>query len=325
MAPGGGSKRRRRPGPSGLTPDRASLNLRVMRAALLLSLVPAASLAQAPPSADLWRVAATSLTGPAALEAGPTGVFWNPAAERGLSRLGVGGEVIETSDVVGLSGFVVGVRHVVRPWLTLGVVVARLEVRDLVRTTTSPASELGSIPVFEQMAGLSVGSGIGPVRLGGLLRVHDARFDALDESGATVDVGLRLTLGPRLTLAAATHFLPVNLTSQSTTDYYMGAEYVFLRSSSVAGAPLRIVGRYGASYRPTGDLEHGFGVGAILGERLHVDAMLVGESAFGRRAWRPALGVVLEVGRYRVAVARGSGLRDLGATYRIGLDVAVLR
>lgn len=292
----------------------------------LLALAPAAPLlGQAPPSADLWRVAAASLTGPAALEQGPTSLFWNPAAEPNGSRLALGGELIQTSDILGLSGVLVGARHAVRPWLHVGIVLARMEVRDLVRTTTSPSTELGSIPVYEQLAGVGVGAGTGPLQVAALLRVHDAKFDALDESGVTLDVGVRLHLAARLRLAAATHFLPADLSAQSTTDYYMGAEYDVLTQASLAGAPLRAIARYGVAYRPSGALEHALGAGAVLGDRVGVDAVLVSESAFGRRTWRPTLGVSLRVGRYAVGVARSTGLNDVGATYRIGLDVELLR
>ncbi len=292
--------------------------------ALVLLSWPATAHAQAPAAADLWRVAATSLAGPPALERGPRAVFWNPAAEPGLAGLVVGAEVVHTSDVLGLSGFLVGARYAPRPWLQTGIVLARMDVRDLVRTTTSPNSEFGTIPVYEQLAGLGVGVGSHRVRVAALVRVHDARFDALTESGVTVDIGVRIAPTERLRVAAATHFVPIDLSTDPTTDYYAGAEYALVTAGSLAGARLRVLARYGVTYRPTRDLDHAIGAGAVVGERLRVDAVLISEAAYGSRAVRPALGVALELGRYTVGVARSSGVNDVGATYRIGLDVAVL-
>jgi hypothetical protein len=37
------------------------------------------------------------------------------------------------------------------------------------------------------------------------------------------------------------------------------------------------------------------------------------------------LGLGLRIGRYVIAVARGGGLNDVGATYRVGLDVDILK
>jgi hypothetical protein len=75
----------------------------------------------------------------------------------------------------------------------------------------------------------------------------------------------------------------------------------------------------------TGDVEHSIGVGIAVGQPLRLDGMLTSESAYGSRAWRIGVDVAIAFGHYGVAVARGSSLNDLGATYRIGLEAGSRR
>lgn len=281
--------------------------------------VPAA--AQAPATADLWRVAVGSLPSPPALQEGPSGIFWNPAAGDGVP-LALGGEIVQTSDVVGLAGFVLSASHQLTPSVRLGVVAGRLEVRDLVRTTTSPSSAEGSIPVYEQSLGVDIAVGGRTAQIGVLLRAHDASFDRLREHGVTADLGIRFRPSRSLLLAAATHFLAPTLSDEPTTDYYGAAELIVLDRPALAGQPTQVALRYGAALRHSGDLDHMAAVGLGLNGQFHVDAALTSESAFGARVWRPGVGVGLRVGRYHITAARGSGVNDVGATWRVSVDVA---
>lgn len=305
-----------------------------VRLALALLFVGRVSWAQAPASADLWRLAAISLPGPAALETGTTGAFWNPAAG-GDGALAVGLELIETPDIIGVSGLLAGVSYALGSTTRVVLMVGRTDVSDLVRTTTSATSE-GEIPVYEQHAAVGGVLRIGSLRAGVLARAHDARFDAERNSGITADVGVRWTPIARLTLAAATHFFPINLKDRATTDYYGGLEYQ-ARSLQILDTPSRILARYAVNFRqsnvgdpsrsspaPENGLEHGIGLGLALGDRLRADALYTREVAYGAAEWRPSVGVGLRVGRYALTSARASGLNGLGATYRIGLDVDLI-
>lgn len=277
--------------------------------------------AQVPASADLWRVPAATAPLPSALEPGPTGTFWNPA-QAADGRWVIGAQLIQTPDAVGLTAIVAGVNYRLSRTIRLVLLAGRADLGDLPRTTSSPTNEIGTIPVYEQLAGVGATLSAGGVRLGLLLRGHDARFDADHERGSTVDVGMRLRLGQRLTLAAASHFLPVDLTGRDYTDYYAAAQYS-LNAPPVWGGRSQILVRYGASLRQgaSGGLEHGVGLGWSVNDRFGVDARLTREVAYGGAAWRPSLGMRLRVGRYNVSAARASGLNDLGATYRVGLDL----
>lgn len=276
--------------------------------------------AQVPASAELWRVPAATAALPAALEPGPTGPFWNPA-QGADSRWVIGTQLVETPDAVGLTAIVAGLNYRLSQTVRLVLLVARADLGDLPRTTTSPTSEMGTIAVYEQLAGVGANLDLGGLRLGLLLRGHDARFDADRQRGATADAGVRLRLGQRLTVAAASHFFPLDLTGREYTDYYAAVQYA-LNTPSVWGARSQILVRYGASLRqhPSGGLEHGIGLGWSVNDRFGVDTRVTREVAYGGAAWRPSLGMRLRVGRYTVSAARAAGLNDLGASYRVGLD-----
>ena len=304
--------------------------LRALCAGLLLTGLADGAAAQAPASADMWRLSAATLAGPAALEDGATGAFWNPAAAWGGPRIRFGAQVLQTPDILGVTGVVVGGSYRRSETLAVHLVVGRTQVGDLVRTTTSPTSDLGSIPVYEQLAGVGAALRRGPFTGGALLRAHNARFDADRDNGVTLDLGLKFAL-PWASLAAATHFFPLDVGSRELTDYYAAVD-VRPASPSMWGTPGRVFVRYGISTRRDSGVEHGGGVGLELDQRFRVDASLVAETGYGDRqgahrevSWRPAVGVLLRVGRYAITAARSSGLNGIGASYRIGLDVDALR
>lgn len=278
---------------------------------------------QAPELGGLWRVATTTLSGPPALERGPTGTFWNPAAAADRHGLAAAVEVLQTPDVVSLSGILVGVSQRLASRVAVGAVAGRVSVEDLVRTTTSPTSEAGEIPAYEQLVGAAVAGLLGPLALGAILRVHDSQFAALAGSGVTVDLGFRVTPWSRLTVAGASRFAPPGFGSDPAADYAAGAEYG-VTTASVWGAPAVVTGRYGVTYRDGVGVDHLIGAGVALERRLRVDLGVTREGGYGSGAWRSALSVAFQVGRYVIAIARGSGLNGVGASFRLSLTAAIL-
>jgi len=297
--------------------------LRILRDTLLLTGLAGAAAAQAPASADIWRLSAATLAGPAALEAGASGAFWNPAAAWASPRVRFGAQLLQTPDILGVTGLVVGATYRWSDALAGQLIVGRTQVGDLVRTTTSPTSDLGTVPVYEQMVGVGAALRRGAITGGALLRAHNARFDADRDNGVTLDLGLRIALS-RLSLAAATHFFPLDLGTREVTDYYAGVE-AEPASPSVWGTPGRLFLRYGVSARRDSGTEHGGGAGLALDERFRLDVAVVRETGYVGASWRPTVGIQLQVGRYTIAAARSSGLGGVGASYRIGLDVDALR
>jgi hypothetical protein len=277
--------------------------------------------AQAPAAAELWRVAAASLASHPTLQVGATSSYWNPASPLGQRGVAAGIQVFHTPAALGLSGLLLGGSLPLVGPVRAGLVVGRMQIRDLVRTTTSPDSEQGSIPVYEQFGGAHLAVHSSAFQAGLLLAVHNARFDIESETGFTLDIGFRARPFRRLTIAAATHLLPITLTSEPTTDYYAGAEYVVLDQWKLSTFVARLALQYGATYRNAGDLDHTVTAGFSVNEQVYVDAAVTNESAYGQRQWRPGLALGLRFGRYTVLFSHGTGLNDVGGTYRIGLDV----
>jgi hypothetical protein len=279
---------------------------------------------QAPQSASLWRVATASLTSPPALQTGPAGAAWNPAAAVDETGLSAAVHIVQTSDVVGLSSIVVGVTRSVGQHMNLGFSGGRTDVRDLVRTSSSPASE-GKIPVYTQFLGLAGQYETSGFVIGALFRFHNAQFNFEREHGFTLDFGARYSPSSRLVIAAATHFLPIDLSGQETTDYYAGLEYVVLPRLSIGGVGAQILASYGVTYVAAERLEHMIGTGLALSSHFRLDASIVRETGYVASAWRPAVAVSVLVGKYQLGMARSNGINDLGATYRVALDAAILR
>jgi hypothetical protein len=279
------------------------------------------ALAQAPPSAGLWRVTTGSLAVPAALQSGETGAFWNPAAAASAIHIAVGAHVVHTGSALGLSSLLgAGSLGVLGP-ARAGIVLGRVQIRDLVRTTTSPDSRGGSIPVYEQFVGITFASAFGPVQAGTQLQLHESRFDFESQTGLTLDFGVRAHPIPRLELAASTHLLPLGFGSDENTDYYLGADYTVIEGHPEQGLQTRLHARYGITRQGAGAWEHVGSVGTELGQVVVLDAGLASEAGYGTREWRPTLALALRFGHYTVSLAHGLGMNDVGGTFRVGLDM----
>jgi len=281
--------------------------------------------AQAPPAAGLWRVAATSLAVPAALQNGEAGSFWNPAATAGAGGIGIGLHAVQTGSTLGLSAILgAGSLSIGGPFRA-GLVLGRVQIRDLVRTTTSPDSREGTIPVYEQFAGATITGRLGPVQLGTQIELHESRFDFASERGFTLDFGVRTQPLPRLEVVASTHLLPLGFGSDPNTDYSLGADYRVIDRHPERGPQTALHARYGVTRQALGAWEHVLGVGADFAEILTLDLAVTSESGYGTREWRPSMALRLRFGSYRVALAHGFGVNDAGGTLRVGLDMELGR
>lgn len=297
--------------------------MNLLRAVLALALLPSVALAQAPSWAGLWRIASSTLTNPAALERGVIGTFWNPAAAAEQSGLSAGVAIVETPDIVGVGALLGGVSERVGPHVSVGALVGNISVNDLIRTTTSPSSVVGDIPVYSQFFGVLLGYHAGPFDIGATARAHHAAFDADRAGGVTTDIGIRVRPIPILALAASTQFASATFGQDPATDYFAGAELTVV-TVHVWGAPTRLITRYGVQYRDPGGADQTFGLGVAFDGHLRIDGGLARERAFGLVSWRAALALAFHTGHYTIAIARADGLNDLGATYRIGLEVGAL-
>ena len=162
--------------------------------------------AQDQAGAQLWRLAAITLPTPAALATGGPAAFWNPAQEV-AADLQAGLDVIQAPAEIAASGLLATIHVRVRSVGHVGVLYGRMEMSDLVRTTASPEPEPGSIAFFAHTLGLTWTRALAGTALGVTLAAHENRLDAQDSRRWTADVGVARQIGPRLRVAAATHFL----------------------------------------------------------------------------------------------------------------------
>src|SRR6267142_1073225 len=81
-------------------------------------------------------------------------------------------------------------------------------------------------------------------------------------------------------------------------------------------------GRYGVSFAHGFGADHQFGVGAEVAKTVALDLMLAREGGYSDGAhWRPVAGLRLVIGKYRVTLARDTGVNNLGSTYRVGVEM----
>jgi len=276
--------------------------------------------AQASPWADLWRVANGTLAEPAAVATSPTSAFWNPTAVVGRRGPRFAVDAYQTPEVVNVAGLLLGATYGLGDRIGVGIVAGRMSVGDLVRTSSSPVSEQGTIPVYAQFLGGAAAGRLGPVHAGATLLVHDARLDQRDEGGVTVDVGVRVTPIAGLALGAATHFGNAVVTEGPATEYLLGARYAFA-IPPVLGLEAALRARYGITLRQVGASEQLGTVGLVLARRLMIDAGVIWAGGYGTAAWQPVFGLTFQAGPYRVGIARGSGASGIGGAYRLTLGI----
>jgi hypothetical protein len=289
---------------------------------LMGPLVSARSLpAQIAPGAELWRLAAVTLTVPAALNSGVTAAFWNPA-QRTDAHGWVGLEVIQTPEVVGATGVIAAALLPLPHVGTIGLVYGRMGLSDLVRTSDSPDPDGSSIPFYNQDVKLVWARGLRGLTLGAGIAYRSTRFDGARLDGLGVDLGMSEQLGDKLRIAASTRGLR-RLASDPAQDAFAGIEYRVWRGALWRGAPGTLRARYGLSGGHPGGVDHQFGAGLEVGTVLAADAQLAREASYGHVAWRGAAGVRIAVGRYRLTVARDGGVSNLGSAFRVGLEARI--
>lgn len=278
--------------------------------------------AQAPASSFLWKLADQTLATPQALTPGATGMFWNPAGIMHLPTVAAGVQMVRAPAIIGIDGFVAGVSTRLSSHLAVGLSVGRLDMRDIVRTTSSPISVLGSIPIYDQMAALTVAGTAGPIALGFTLRGHDSRFDIQSDNGLTTDIGVVISVSTDLTLAAATHLQPFELSQDEATSY-LGAIRYDVGRFSFGTDSVAVALSYGFSARTRGLVDHMLGLDLLISSVARVSGGAVREEGSTETAWRPTVEVALILGKYTIGVARSEGLNGIGPSYRINFDTAL--
>jgi hypothetical protein len=291
-------------------------------AALLvgLAIIPAGpSTAQQAAGTALWRLAATTLPLPPALATGTAAVFWNPAQIEDSARTQLGLEAIQTPAAIGASGMLAAVRVRAGSIGQIGFVYGRVGLSDLTRTGDSPDPIGGAVPVYTYALGATWSRPVAGAALGVTLAYHETRLDNVRATRWTFDVGVSRDIAPGLRLAAATHFFSSLSTSDPAQDVYAGVEYR-LWQGPLWGDRAVVRGRYGLAFGHGFTADHQVGAGFELGRVIALDVGVTREGSYGAEGWRPAAGVRVTIGKYRVTLARDAGVNELGSAYRVGVD-----
>jgi hypothetical protein len=276
------------------------------------------STAQQTAGTALWRLAATTLPLPPALATGTAAVFWNPAQIEDSARAQVGLEGIQTPAAIGASGMLAAVRVRTGSIGQVGFVYGHVGLSDLTRTGDSP-DPIGAVPVYTSVFGATWSRPVAGTALGATLAYHDTRLDAAHAGRWTFDVGASREIAPGLRLAAATHFFASLSTSDPAQDVYAGVEYR-LWQGPLWGDQAAVRGRYGLAFGHGFAADHQMGAGFDLGRVVALDIGVTREGSYGTGGWRPAAGLRVTIGKYRVTLARDAGVNELGSAYRVGVD-----
>ena len=284
----------------------------------LAAIAGSTSMAQQTAGTALWRLAATTLPLPPALATGTAAVFWNPAQIEDSARAQVGLEGIQTPAAIGASGMLAAVRVRAGSIGQVGFVYGHVGLSDLTRTGDSP-DPIGAVPVYTSIFGATWSRPVAATALGATLAYHDTRLDAEHAGRWTFDVGASREIAPGLRLAAATHFFASLSTNDPAQDLYAGVEYR-LWQGPLWGDRAALRGRYGLAFGHGFTADHQMGAGFELGHVVALDFGVTREGSYGLGGWRPAAGLRVTIGKYRVTLARDAGVNELGSAYRVGVD-----
>ena len=285
----------------------------------LTAIVGRSGTAQQAAGTALWRLAATTLPLPPALAVGTAAVFWNPAQIEDSARTQLGIEGIQTPAVIGASGVIAAVRMRAGAAGQIGFVYGHVGLSDLTRTGDSPDPIGSTVPVYTSALGVTWSRPVAGAALGATLAYHETRLDASRTTRWTVDIGASRDIAPGLRVAVATHFFSSLSLSDPAQDVYAGLEYRVWQGP-LWGDRAVVRGRYGLAFGHGFTADHQIGAGLELGRIVALDVGVSREGSYGTGGWRPAAGVRVSIGKYRVTLARDAGVNQLGSAYRVGVD-----
>jgi len=284
-----------------------------------LATIPRSGAAQQAVGTALWRLAATTLPLPPALATGTAAVFWNPAQIDDSARTQIGLEGIQTPAAIGAAGMLAAVRVRAGAVGQLGFVYGHVGLSDLTRTGDSPDPIGSAVPVYTSALGMTWSRPVLGGALGATVAYHETRLDDVSVTRWTLDVGASRDIVPGLRVAAATHFFSSFSSSDPAQDVYAGVEYR-LWQGPLWGDRAVVRGRYGLAFGHGFTADHQVSAGFEVGRIVALDVGLTREGSYGTGGWRPAAGVRVTIGKYRVTLARDAGVNELGSAYRVGVD-----
>ena len=270
----------------------------------------------------LWRVAATTLATPPALAQGATAALWNPAQTQDSARWQLAFEAIQTPSSVDATGVIGTMRIPAGKIGHLGILYGRVGLSEITQTADSPDPTGSTVPVYTYTLGTNWSKRLSGTDVGATIAFHETRLDVTSDNRWTLDLGASRALGgDRFRVAAATHFFSSLTANDPAQDVYAGVEARLWQSPvSDGGDRVVIRGRYGISFAHGFTADHQLGVGAEFSNIVTFDLLFAREGGYGEGSWRPVAGLGLNIGKYRIAVARDGGVNELGSAYRVGVE-----
>ncbi|MGE5804000.1 MAG: hypothetical protein ACM358_17275 [Gemmatimonadota bacterium] len=270
----------------------------------------------------LWRVAATTLATPPALAQGAAAALWNPAQTQDSARVQLAFEAIQTPSAVDATGVIGTMRIPAGRIGHLGIIYGRVGLSDITQTTDSPDPTGSTVPVYTYTFGTNWSKRLSGTDVGATVAFHETRLDVTSDSRWTLDLGASRSLGSdRFRIAAATHFFSSLTANDPAQDVYAGVEARIWQSPvSEGGDRVVIRGRYGISFAHGFTADQQLGVGAEFSKIVAFDLLFAREGGYGAGSWRAVAGLGLNIGKYRIAVARDAGVNELGSAYRVGVE-----
>ena len=284
-----------------------------------MTLVGQPGAAQQAAGTTLWRLAATTLPLPPALATGTAAVFWNPAQIEDSARTQLGLEGIQTPASIGASGMIAAMRIRAGKVGQIGFMYGHIGLNGLTRTGDSPDPVGSPVPVYTFALGATWSRPVAGTALGATLAYHETRLDLVHASRWTIDVGASRDIAPGVRVAAATHFFSSLSATDPAQDVYAGIEWR-LWQGPLWGDRGVVRGRYGIAFAHGFAADHQIGAGFEFNRVFALDLGVTREGGYSAGGWRPAAGVRISIGKYRVTLARDAGVNELGSAYRVGVD-----
>lgn len=269
----------------------------------------------------LWRVAATTLATPPALARGAAAAIWNPAQTQDSARLQLAFEAIQTPSSVDATGVIGTIRLPAGNVGHFGIIYGRVGLSDITQTADSPDPTGSTVPVYTHALGANWSKQLSGTDVGATLAFHETRLDVTSDSRWALDVGASRELGDGFRVAAATHFFSSLTANDPAQDVYAGVEArIWQGPVSERGDRVVIRGRYGISFAHGFTADHQLGAGAEFSKVVTFDLLFAREGGYSEGSWRAVAGLGLNIGKYRIAVARDAGVNELGSAYRVGVE-----
>jgi hypothetical protein len=270
----------------------------------------------------LWRVASTTLATPPALAQGAAAALWNPAQTQDSARVQLAFEAIQTPSSIDATGVIGTMRIPAGNVGHVGIIYGRVGLSGITQTADSPDPTGSTIPVYTYTFGANWAKRLGGTDIGATLGFHETRLDTSIADRWTLDVGASRALGgDRFRVAAATHFFSSLTANDPAQDVYAGIDArLWQGPASEGGDRVVIRGRYGIAFAHGFPADHQLGLGAEFSKVFSLDLLFAYEGGYSDGSWRPVAGLGLNIGKYRIAVARDAGVNQLGSAYRVGVE-----